>query len=311
MIFRSHRGSPLRFIQRMLTRGSVVALLGLMSLPISAGTPMPSVATPTIGSLPETFLSEFGDAFHDYARYWTAPLTWNDTEWGTFWTIMGTTGALIIVDRPIYTTFDKKSWTPVKQSLDIFHQLGQWQYPGIVLAGIYTSSFVLEDSKLERASRIAIKSFVFQTLVNQGLKNLIYRTKIDDPYDFRIGPPNWRIPSDGAFPSGHASNTWAVMSAFAIAYRDDPIIPSLCYGAATISSCLLITNQDHWISDIVLGAALGYYSAEWMASIDDHRYRQRASNSGSSPTSSRTPRPITIQPVMSSDITGIGISVPF
>jgi membrane-associated phospholipid phosphatase len=221
---------------------------------------------------PTKFSEEFVDTATDYGPYWTSPFRWQEKEWGIFWTIMGVTGALILIDQPLFKSVDPKNFESINTPLNAFHEFGQWQYTAMVVGGTYISSYILQDVQLARASRIATKSLLFQSLVNQGLKNIIYRTKVEGkPYDFRLLPPAWELPSSGAFPSGHASNMWSVLSSFALAYKDDPIIPSLCYGSAMIGSVLLVTKRSHWISDIVLGAALGYYSAEYMTYIDDQR----------------------------------------
>jgi hypothetical protein len=226
----------------------------------------------SILDLPKNFSEEFVDTATDYGPYWTTPLRWQEKEWGIFWTVMGVTGALVLIDQPLFKSIDTKNFESINTPLNAFHEFGQWQTTALVVGSTYISSYLLEDPKLERAARIATKSLLFQSLVNQGLKNIFYRTKIEEePYDFRFLPPKWEVPSGGAFPSGHASNMWSALSAFALAYKDDPVIPVVCYGAATIGSVLLVTKRSHWVSDIVLGAALGYYSAEYMTYIDDQR----------------------------------------
>lgn len=254
-----------------------MAAMPILALAQAAGLPRMNPAPKPINiiDLPGKFGQEFVDTAVDYAAYWTVPFRWQEKEWGTFWTVVGITGAVILVDQPIWRNVDPGDFRSMNTALQSFHELGQWQHTAILLSSGYVGSYILQDPKLERASRIAIKSFLFQSMVNQGMKNLIYRTIIDDPYDFRVGPPKWQLPSSGAFPSGHASNMWAMMSGYALAYKDDPIIPWLCYGSATIGSALLVTNGDHWVSDIILGAALGYYSAEYMTYLDDKRARDR------------------------------------
>lgn len=245
----------------------------------------------SILDFPTKFGEEFVDTAVDYGHYWTSPFGWKDKEWGIFWNVVGITGALILIDGPLFKSVDPKNFETLNTPLQAFHDFGQWQYTAMFTGGAYISSYILQDEKLNRASRIATKSLLFQSLVNQSLKNIIFRTKMDDPYDFRVSPPKWEIPSDGSFPSGHASNMWSVLSGFALAYKEDPIIPVICYTSATIGSILLVTNDSHWISDVVLGAALGYYSAEYVTYIDDQRTGY------------------TILPIISEN--GVGISVNF
>ena len=255
-----------------LLSGFLAPILGSDTLALqTSSTPSRLLKPVSLGTLPERFGEEFIDTAVDYGGYWTLPFHWKAAEWHTFWGVTGITAALFLIDQPIFKNVDSKSFQSFNDSLQLFHDAGQWQYTGMFATGVYLTSYLLEDTKLERASRIAIKSLLFQSIVNQGIKNLLYRTKIEDPYDVRLSPPRWEFPSKGAFPSGHASNMWSMWSGFALAYADDPVIPWLCYGAASIGSLLLITNANHWVSDIFLGAALGYYTAEYVRYVDDQR----------------------------------------
>jgi hypothetical protein len=255
-----------------LLLGFLVPILGSTpSALLANATPSQFLKPVTIGALPARFGEEFINTAVDYVGYWTLPFRWKEAEWHTFWVVAGISAGLFLVDQPIFKNLDSKNFQSFNDSLQPFHDAGQWQYTGMFATGVYLSSYLLEDTKLERASRIAIKSLLFQSVVNQGIKNILYRTKIEDPYDVRLLPPRWAFPSNGAFPSGHASNMWSLWSGFALAYEDDPVIPWLCYGAASIGSLLLVTNSNHWVSDIFLGAALGYYTAEYVRYVDDQR----------------------------------------
>lgn len=254
-----------------------------------ASGPYQTMGGPKLHELPTIFSQEFVKTAEDYVGYWTLPLRWKDQEWNTFWLVCGITGGLILIDGPIFSYAEPKNMESFNKLVHPIKEIGNWRNPALAIAGLYTTSFLLEDPKLHRASRIATKSFVFQSLVNQGMKNILYRTIEENPFDFRLFPPRWLIPSDGGFPSGHASNMWAILSSYAMAYEDDPLIPILCYSLAGIGSLALVTNDNHWVSDIFLGAALGYYTAAYIRDIDDKR------------------TPYMVVPLISPQIIGIGI----
>jgi membrane-associated phospholipid phosphatase len=250
---------------------TVIALQDMCIATAFQPTPQPSPPTPTVTELPATFTREFIDTAGDYVNYWTLPFRWKADEWNTFWMVCGITGGLLVIDGPLFSYTEPRNVDTFNKISDPIKQIGNWKNPAIAVGGIYVASFILEDQKLHRASRIATKSLIFQSLVNQGMKNIIYRTIEENPFDFRLFPPEWMVPSDGGFPSGHASNMWAVLSSYAMAYEDDPVIPTVCYSLAGIGSLALVTNDNHWVSDIFLGAALGYYTAAYIRDIDDKR----------------------------------------
>jgi membrane-associated phospholipid phosphatase len=61
-----------------------------------------------------------------------------------------------------------------------------------------------------------------------------------------------------AFPSGHTIAAWSVATVIAQQYRDIKIVPVICYTLATGVGLSRITEDTHWMSDVILGGALGY-----------------------------------------------------
>ncbi|MFH0867642.1 MAG: phosphatase PAP2 family protein [Bacteroidota bacterium] len=61
-----------------------------------------------------------------------------------------------------------------------------------------------------------------------------------------------------AFPSGHTIAAWSVATVIAKQYRDKKIIPVICYSIATCVGLSRITEDKHWMSDVIIGGALGY-----------------------------------------------------
>lgn len=61
-----------------------------------------------------------------------------------------------------------------------------------------------------------------------------------------------------SFPSTHAAVAWAAVTPFAQAY-DAPWL----YGVAALTNAARVLGRDHWLSDTVAGALLGYGLGDW------------------------------------------------
>jgi len=61
-----------------------------------------------------------------------------------------------------------------------------------------------------------------------------------------------------AFPSGHTSTVFSIATVFAKMYSDKPAIPVIAYSTATLIGLSRLTEHAHWMSDVFVGAALGY-----------------------------------------------------
>lgn len=76
--------------------------------------------------------------------------------------------------------------------------------------------------------------------------------------------------SNQSFPSGHAATAFAVATVFATEYHDKKLIPQLSYGLASLTALSRINDNEHWASDVFVGAAIGYYIAKTVVRLREH-----------------------------------------
>ena len=76
---------------------------------------------------------------------------------------------------------------------------------------------------------------------------------------------------NNSFPSGHATVAFAAATVFALEYKDKPFVPILSYTAATLIGLSRITENKHWLTDVFIGAVLGYYTGKQVVN-NYHRY---------------------------------------
>lgn len=79
--------------------------------------------------------------------------------------------------------------------------------------------------------------------------------------------------SDSSFPSESTALAWAVLTPIAQRY-DAPWL----YGVAALTNAARVAGRNHWVSDTVAGAVLGYVVGDW--------FGKRADASGAAPSSS-------------------------
>src|SRR4029453_2834753 len=61
-----------------------------------------------------------------------------------------------------------------------------------------------------------------------------------------------------SFPSGHAITAWTLATVVANEYRDHRGVQISAYGLASLVSLARFTGQNHFLSDVLVGSALGY-----------------------------------------------------
>ena len=71
---------------------------------------------------------------------------------------------------------------------------------------------------------------------------------------------------NASFPSGHAGSAFAVASVFAETYGEqNPWVPWVVYPIAAGTSLSRIDDDRHWLSDVFLGGAIGYFTGKMVA----------------------------------------------
>lgn len=135
------------------------------------------------------------------------------------------------------------------------NNLGDGNYMLPVAAIPLLTSYIIKDNKLKKTSYDAFKSALVAGLLTQGLKQTFGRARPymeQGAYDFelfRMEGGEYR-----ALPSGHTSLAFSLFTPYAETYSRWLYIFPVSVGIARMY------KNKHWFSDVVLGAAIGYYS---------------------------------------------------
>lgn len=79
---------------------------------------------------------------------------------------------------------------------------------------------------------------------------------------------NRGVPAFDAFPSGHTAAAFAIATIFAKEYSDKKAVPIISYGLASLVAVSRLVQHDHWASDLLPGAMLGYLCANQVFQSD-------------------------------------------
>ena len=106
----------------------------------------------------------------------------------------------------------------------------------------------MSKNRLQILTADALAAIMMATIVN-GLKYSINRTR-----------PNG---DNASFPSGHTATAFTGATLLAHEYANRSIwIPIAGYTVATTTGVMRILNNRHYVSDVIVGAAIGILSAE-------------------------------------------------
>ena len=196
----------------------------------------------------------------DQKEIWLFPRTVAEGHhWKPTIAVVGVTGALIAADPHDAPYFRRTA------NFEDFNSAFSGTNTSILMAmvpgGLYGIGLLRRSSYSQKTALFAGEAVLDTTVLQVAMKAASHRYRPSD-----IAPTGkfsdtffqrQRIASS-SFPSGHALDAFAIATVIARRYPSYHWMPWLAYGIAGAIGFSRITLQSHFLSDVFVGAALGY-----------------------------------------------------
>jgi len=241
----------------MFVRRAFLLLFAIISMPASYAREVPDTLHKN-PSMIDLRLVKSGLA--DARDIVIAPVRWNEARWAIAFGVTGLTIGLVTQDLVIQQ-FVQRNRTSFLDAVSKYalEPWGSGLYTIPAMGLMYGLSFALHDKKARMAAMKGVEAFVYAAIAAQILKQLTHRERPvqsdkPDPFYWQgpIGPINLT-----SFPSGHSAAAFAVATVIASAYKKTVWVPVLCYSLASLTALSRIYDNEHWMSDVVMGSAIG------------------------------------------------------
>lgn len=212
--------------------------------PKSQNTPAPS--------LEKKFLANI---LSDQRAIWTAPfsLRRGDARW------LAPLGAatVIFVATDRHTSGELFEGGNHRTRINIskdFSRLGSSYATGGAAAAFYFIGRAKHDARARETGLLGAEALIDSAVVVAALKTISQRQR--PPADHASGE---FFDGGSSFPSGHAITAWSLATVVAQEYgQHRPLVRFGAYGIATAISLSRYTGSNHFLSDVLVGSALGY-----------------------------------------------------
>lgn len=211
--------------------------------------------TPQAAPTPTLERRFFRNVLHDQGAIWTSPfhMGHGDAKWL----------APLGVSAAVFFATDRRTAgemaeggansTRLRISRDI-SQAGNLYATGGAAAVFYLFGRERHDARARETGLLAAEALVDSSLVVEALKAVSQRQR--PPADHASGE---FFDGGSSFPSGHAISAWSFASVVAEEYgRNRPLLRFGVYGLAAAVSLSRFTGRKHFLSDTLVGSALGY-----------------------------------------------------
>jgi membrane-associated phospholipid phosphatase len=238
--------------------------------------PAPAPVADDTPSLEQQFLKNF---LRDQKAIWTSPYHIRSADAKWLVPLIAGTAAFVITDR---RALDHFSGSPdLLRSGEAISYAGSATTIGAAAAAFYVVGRVTHNAKARETGLLATEALLDSAVVGSVLKLVTQRARPD------AGDTRSEFFSGGrSFPSGHTIHIWSFASVVAHEYSGHRWVGFVAYGTAAAVGAARIAAQRHYLSDVLVGGALGYAIGKYV-----YRTHQRLDRQGAPATASRVTWP--------------------
>ncbi len=199
----------------------------------------------------------------------TKPAHWSKGQWLLAGGVLGATGGSLFVDDSVADHYDTHRMESLRDLSNSVTHFGDSKYQVPLISGLWLGGYAFGSLKMRKiAADAAEASLIAALMINPALCYMTGRalpSKGESPSNFR--PFTWHRYS---FPSGHTAAAFALASVLDTDLRDTfgywhtPIV----YGGALAVAQSRLYDRKHYLSEVILGGAIGWAIGSWVASKD-------------------------------------------
>src|ERR1051326_715744 len=203
----------------------------------------------------------FKNILYDQRTISTLPL--RDAGGGAKWLVPvgGATAALLATDRS--TAYWMADGSLMSARMNLSRDVGYVGSPygtGLIAAGFYLYGRAAHDARAKETGILAGEALIDTGIVVGVFKGTLRRARPSED-DSRGKFFN----GGAAFPSGHSSGSWALAAVVANEYgRNRRLVRFGAYGFAAAVGLARYTGRAHFLSDILVGSAIGYSTGRFV-----------------------------------------------
>jgi membrane-associated phospholipid phosphatase len=231
-----------------------------------------------------TFNNYFSLLGSNMKQEFSKPFNMTGKDWRNFGKFALAFGALGFADEPLQKYAAKLVYNnPAVKTISSYVTKFGGGYERSTLAIFAAYGLIFKNPKLVNTTLLATQAYIAGSAIEIVLKLVSGRTRpnyytANEEAEPKFLGPFTKLGRDStgkkrysSFPSGHAIIAFGAATVFCQEYKDIKYLPVIAYSAATLVGLSRITENRHWITDVLTGAAIGYLNGENVVN-NYHRY---------------------------------------
>jgi membrane-associated phospholipid phosphatase len=211
-------------------------------------------------------LSQF---WHETVGFFVQPTKWDGGDWLRIGVMGGATFLAMQVDQPVRDAVLKDRRYYYSVPIEGARMYGELYSPFVFFGG-FAIHYLLTDNVSSRKIAYEIgQASLYGGAIVLAMKSIIGRARPHDNEGRATYHPFTLIGDDyHSLPGGHSATTFIISTV--LSRNVHPTwLKVLVYVPAVITAFSRIYQDWHWTSDDLLGAAIGYFVADWVVDLHE------------------------------------------
>jgi membrane-associated phospholipid phosphatase len=207
---------------------------------------------------------------HETFLFIKQPLAWDGYDWLKVGIVTAATISLMPFDERIANSSGgNQRYYYYSAPIVGGRVYGEWYSIGGVAGAFGLYGLIAHDSAAKRIGLELLQAGLFSELVTEVFKNALGRAR---PYTnegaFSYHPFRLFNIDFNSIPSGHTTSAMALSTVLS-RHAHSTILKILAYVPAGLTMFSRIYQNQHWLSDVVPAAAIGYFAGTWVVNLHE------------------------------------------
>lgn len=220
----------------------------------------------------DIFKDDVGIGFNDAGKFFLTPFQIPSVQSSTTMGLLGASigTSMVALDEPIREKSNMNQTENITTIMNYSNVVGEIYTPIALSVSLYGIGLFFDEPSTRVTGRLVAEAFIFSGITTTLGKSFFGRSRPfvnGDAHDFewfQLSEPQL------ALPSGHATIAFSMASV--LSSRIDNIYASIgLYTIATSTAFARIYKDKHWLSDVMLGSAIGIASGLYVCSREEER----------------------------------------
>jgi membrane-associated phospholipid phosphatase len=205
---------------------------------------------------------------HETFMFFKQPVRWQGNDWLKIGIVTAATLSAMTLDKTAVNATQGHQKYYYSVPVVAGRVYGEWYSIGAVAAVFGCYGILNNDSSAKKITIELVQAGIYSEIVTEMFKVVIGRARPVSGESSTTYHPFSTVYNYNSIPSGHSTAAMALSTVMS-RHANSTALKILAYLPAALTMFSRIYQNQHWISDVVPGAAIGYFAGNWVVDLHE------------------------------------------